>query len=138
MSQNTQKIDTLAVGDRVKKFRKRHGHTQATFAILVGTDQKEISRVERGKFPSRKMIDGLISRYGMDAHWLLTGEGQMEGAQPMICERPEGYQSHEPPAQDLAGGLQESVDMAKAGNYDEAVGRALRAIADNLLHGRNL
>ena len=116
----------------MKSLRKRHDLTQKHFALIIGTEQKEVSLVERGKFPSQRMIDGIVSRYDIDAHWLLTGEGEVEGAESMICDHSEGYKAENRPAEDLAGGLQESVDMAKAGNYDEAVGRALRAIAENL------
>lgn len=69
-------MDTSEIGLRVRNLRQQLKMTQATFAEKLGVRQREISKIETGKFPPHNVMDGLAARFGLDLHWLLTGQGE--------------------------------------------------------------
>jgi phage repressor protein C with HTH and peptisase S24 domain len=66
------------IGERLKKVRTELGYkTQDAFAEKLGTTQTTLSKYEKGII---ELPDGLkikISDFGINIHWLVTGEGGM-------------------------------------------------------------
>lgn len=70
---------------RLNDVIRRLGLTQKKLADEIGTSQSAISAIAQG---ARPMTEGFACRienaYGVNAHWLLTGEGEMlKGKQEM-------------------------------------------------------
>lgn len=68
----------LALGERIKAARKAVGLTQDSLAALAGaTSKRGLQDNEAGKgMPGGQMIGAMV-RAGINANWLLTGEGPM-------------------------------------------------------------
>jgi transcriptional regulator with XRE-family HTH domain len=55
----------MNAGELVKRRRKRHGISQRSLALRVGTDQAAISRIERGEVsPSVETVERLLAGMG--------------------------------------------------------------------------
>ncbi len=71
------------MNDRLKEIRAHTGMTQADFAKALGIGQSTLAMMEVGK---RDILDRHIKTicaiFGVDEHWLRTGEGEM------FCEKP--------------------------------------------------
>lgn len=66
------------MNNRVKDLRQHIGATQAEFARRINLSRNFIAQIEIGsKKPSERTIADIIRVYGVDEHWLRTGEGQM-------------------------------------------------------------
>lgn len=70
--------DLAEIGARIKAARKAIGMTQEQLASLAGAKSKSgLQDNEAGKnMPGGQMIGALV-RAGVNANWLLTGEGEM-------------------------------------------------------------
>jgi len=70
--------DLLEIGARIKVARKAVGLTQEALALLAGAKSKSgLQDNEAGKnMPGGQMIRALV-RAGVNANWLLTGDGPM-------------------------------------------------------------
>lgn len=76
-SPESSPLDPIAIGQRIKAARTHFSLTQEALAKLVGGSKPGIQDNEAGKnIPGGKVIGGLI-RLGINANWLLTGEGPM-------------------------------------------------------------
>ena len=126
-SKRPREISNAAIGDRVRQLRKHYELTQASFASAIHSNQKEVSLVEAGKFPSQAMLGGLLASYPISGHWLLTGERAMFVEN--VAETKAGYQAEAGEHHDRAlKDLREAVGLLESGEHDAAVGRAFRAI----------
>ena len=70
----------MNIGDRVKRARKHAGLNQRELAKAIGITQPSLSELERGESRSSAYLVQIASVCGVDARWLATGEGMMEGA----------------------------------------------------------
>ena len=62
---------------RIKELRKTLGLSQSEFAIKIGIGQTGISSIERGNsIVTDRTINQIVSTFGVDEHWLRTGEGE--------------------------------------------------------------
>ena len=68
----------MDIGKRIKMIREKLGLTQQEMASKLGYKMLTISRWERGeRTPSLNDLSKLAELYGVNLHWLLTGEGRM-------------------------------------------------------------
>ena len=69
-------------GERIKLIRKDKKITQPEFGERIGVVQSFISAVERGeKGLGLESCVALSVIFGVNLHWLLTGQGEMYGPQ---------------------------------------------------------
>ncbi len=74
LSKNFSSISKIAIGKRIRTVRNEKKLSQHDFGMMIGVDQKEVSLAENGKFPTSRMLDGLVSQFGIDLNWLLAGK----------------------------------------------------------------
>ncbi|HWV09732.1 MAG TPA: helix-turn-helix transcriptional regulator [Pseudomonas sp.] len=68
-------IDLPALGERIREVRG--GLTQSQFAERLGLERKTVSRYEAGeRAPDALALVQLMSEFGVDLAWLLTGDGE--------------------------------------------------------------
>jgi len=66
------------IGDRFKQFRKAIKKTQRLLAHELGIYQSTVHNFEKGEtFPSIGYLHYFYEEYGLNVHWLLTGESFM-------------------------------------------------------------
>ena len=71
-------IDTVAIGQRLKEFRKKYDIPQKSLALKADINRSFITNVETGKQnPSFDFISKLLINYNISSDWLITGRGQM-------------------------------------------------------------
>lgn len=64
--------------NRLKEIRNSLGLTQTEFAKSVHLTPQSISMIESGKRPvTDRLIHTICTEFGVDEHWLRTGEGDM-------------------------------------------------------------
>ena len=67
-----------AICERIVMIRKTLGLTQLALSKKLSVNQGNVADIERKtREPSKEMIKELISECGINANWLLTGEGEM-------------------------------------------------------------
>ncbi len=67
-----------SVNERIKEVRKYLELTQTEFSHQIGLSQSNLGQIEIGKSnPTINTIHKIISKFHIDAHWLLLGEGEM-------------------------------------------------------------
>lgn len=73
-------METL--GDRLKKLRSDHGHTQQQVADLAGVTKQAISKIERVGLvdSSGTTLEPIARHYNVNIRWLVTGDGPKERA----------------------------------------------------------
>ena len=66
------------INDRLKEIRQQNGVSQSAFATLFGLKQQTYQKYESGiaSIPDDLKLQ-LAERYGINLHWLITGEGAM-------------------------------------------------------------
>lgn len=65
-------------GSVIKKIRQEKGLTQQDFGRRLGVVSSTIAAIETGKRDIPKsLLYGLVDKMGVNANWLLTGEGEM-------------------------------------------------------------
>jgi transcriptional regulator with XRE-family HTH domain len=70
-------IDIEETGKRLKKFRISHNITLSELAQQSGLSQAMLSETEAGKNkPSPNLMLAMHRIFGLNIHWLLTGEGE--------------------------------------------------------------
>ena len=75
-------IDRENIKVRIRQIRKENSLTQEEFGQSIGCCQQRISFIENGRcFPSDLLIRSISSVFGVNREWLLTGKGEMYGAQ---------------------------------------------------------
>ncbi len=70
----------MELKDRLKQARKSRKMSQARLSEATGLDQTTISNLETGKVLSTSKLVQIARALRVDAHWLATGLGSMEGA----------------------------------------------------------
>jgi len=69
----------MELKDRLKQARKYRKMSQARLSEAAGLDQTTISNLETGKVLSTSKLVQIAHALRVDARWLATGEGAMEG-----------------------------------------------------------
>ncbi|MDR1949155.1 MAG: XRE family transcriptional regulator [Spirochaetaceae bacterium] len=75
------------IGDRLKQVRTslKKG-SQAEFAVELGVDQSTISKYEKGTLEIPDEIKAKIGEFGINLHWLISGQGEMFLQKPVEKE----------------------------------------------------
>ena len=76
----------MELKDRLKQARKHRKMSQARLSEATGLDQTTISNLETGKVLSTSKLVQIAHALRVDARWLATGEGAMEGTQEPRAE----------------------------------------------------
>ncbi|MCV6588304.1 MAG: helix-turn-helix domain-containing protein [Marinobacterium sp.] len=67
----------MSIGERLQQARKALELSQDAIADSIGSKKRGYQENERGRsFPGGKVIEGFV-RLGINANWLLTGQGPM-------------------------------------------------------------
>lgn len=68
----------MEISEQLKNIRKEKGLTQQEFAVLLEVSTPTIASVENGSRDIPKaLMKALVKKIGINANWLLTGEGEM-------------------------------------------------------------
>ncbi len=68
----------MTANERIKQIRKTLKLSQAEFASQLGLTQPSIAALEGSpRPPQERHIKAICNIYGVDEHWLRTGEGEM-------------------------------------------------------------
>ncbi len=71
-------------GDRLKQVRIELGLKQKDFALQLGITPTALSEIENGRNNiSQPILRKLMNLYGLDANWLVNGEGPMRISDPV-------------------------------------------------------
>ncbi len=66
------------INERIREVRKRSGLTLEKFGEKVGMRKNSLSAVENGiNGVTDRLIMMTVKEFGVDEHWLRTGEGEM-------------------------------------------------------------
>lgn len=66
------------MNSRIKEVRKAKGLSQAAFGAPFGANRDMINNVENGRAAvSDIMVASICRTYGVNEHWLRTGDGKM-------------------------------------------------------------
>ena len=66
------------INERIREVRKRSGLTLEKFGEKVGLKKSGLSAVEIGRIAvTDRLIMMTVKEFGVDEHWLRTGEGEM-------------------------------------------------------------
>lgn len=83
------------INKRVKQVRERAGLPQKIFAEEIGISRSFLSEIEAGKVkPSIETLIGIVSRFQIDAQWLLVG-GARERPESVAAESSSRYTTGE-------------------------------------------
>ena len=64
--------------EQIRAIRKSKGMTQQEFAGFMEVSSSSIANIENGtREISKAMMKSIVEKCGVNAHWLLTGEGEM-------------------------------------------------------------
>ena len=68
----------MEVAEQLRHIRREKGLTQQQFASELDVSTATIASVENGSRDMPKnLMKSLVKKFGIDANWLLTGEGEM-------------------------------------------------------------
>ena len=68
----------MTVHERIKRVRKAKGLTLEDFGKKIGISKSSVSMLERGvNNPSDQTVLSICREWGVNEHWLRTGEGEM-------------------------------------------------------------
>jgi len=68
----------MEVAEQLRHIRREKGLTQQQFATELEVSTATIASVENGSRDMPKnLMKSLVKKFGIDANWLLTGEGEM-------------------------------------------------------------
>ena len=89
---------------RLREIRKKFGLTQYEFAKAVKSTQGKIGKLEtdRQDIDSKIMIE-ISKQFGVNIHWLVTGEGNMILDDDYVSEREKEYKIEIRVLRELAG-----------------------------------
>ena len=91
----------MSIGVRLKYIRTSMKLNQADFSRRIDVTQGNLSRYEQGKQePSLATVEKALCVFGINAHWLLTGEGPMfQGEEPQLSQRLDNWTAEALPPQ---------------------------------------
>ena len=77
------------IGDRIKSIRKKNGLSLEQFGERVGVSKSGMSKIERAENGTTdQTIKSICREFGVNEHWLRTGEGEMlDASNPSILAR---------------------------------------------------
>ena len=82
MAKQFYRIDTDLI-ERIKSVIEKENLTANKFAKSLGFSQGNLSDILNGKRPvPMSLIESIVSTYGVDKQWLLTGEGTPQPPEP--------------------------------------------------------
>ena len=95
------------MSDRIKAIRKALGLSQREFGERLGVSRDVVSNLEYGRvYPKELTLRHICKLYGVNLHWLQTGEGEMFDVNPddtaKLQEAISIFQSLRPEFQDYA------------------------------------
>ena len=65
---------------RIREFRKKIGMTQGQLSEAVNITRGKIGKLETDRQDvDSELLIGLSERFGINIHWLVTGQGEMFG-----------------------------------------------------------
>lgn len=108
------------IGKRFKEFRNEIKLTQVALAKRMGINPSAISQLESGKNrPSMENMIFLWKTYGLDLHWLITGEGTMFGnnKKELAAAKTKGWKT----LQEMLNNSLEEIAQAKMELVDSSV-----------------
>ena len=66
------------MNNRIRELRKALGKNQTEFGEMLGVTRSAAQKWESGETaPTNAVIELMIQKTGVNAHWLRTGEGEM-------------------------------------------------------------
>lgn len=99
----------MELKDRLKQARKQAGLTQADTASRVGLAQGTYSALERGESKSTAKVVQIAELFGVNPHWLATGEGA-----PTLPKKDDQQLKRVNPTR-----FAPVINMVQAGNFTE-------------------
>lgn len=75
MLSHRRAVNTLTLGERIKKVRKDLDLTQQEFADRIGMKRNSIAQVEMGRNTSEQTIVSICREFNVNETWLRTGVG---------------------------------------------------------------
>lgn len=92
----------MEISEQLKLIRKNKGLTQQEFANQLEVSTATIASVENGSRDIPKaLMKSLVKKFGINANWLLTGEGEMFQSEASSAQRI--------PAELVSGGGEEGI-----------------------------
>lgn len=92
----------MEISEQLKLIRKNKGLTQQEFANQLEVSTATIASVENGSRDIPKaLMKSLVKKFGINANWLLTGEGEMFQSEAPSAQRI--------PAELVSGGGEEGI-----------------------------
>lgn len=73
----TENFDAKVVGERLRAFREHVGLSQEALGRAIGGTKRGVQDNELGKSSPQSRYIGRLVELGLNANWLLTGEGPM-------------------------------------------------------------
>jgi len=65
-------------GERLKNLRRSQGLVLEKFAKILGISKATVINYEKNEtIPDIATVGKMMSEFGVDVHWLITGEGEM-------------------------------------------------------------
>jgi transcriptional regulator with XRE-family HTH domain len=74
------------INERIAEVIKTRKQTQAAFARRLNVSQAYISKLLKAGNPSDSTVADICREYGINEHWLRTGEGAMDAANKDAAE----------------------------------------------------
>lgn len=123
-------MDKNSISERIKSVRESAGVKQEAFALAIGVTNVTISRYEKGhRTPDADFLNQLVKIYGCNPGWLLTGNGEMRNAQPVVSADPAPlYLAEISPEQKKKAKLRNMLDRI----IDEGDHKKIKAVESQL------
>ena len=81
----------MEISEQLKNIRKKNGMTQAEFAEKLEVSTATVASVENGSREAPKgLMKSLVTKFNVDARWLLTGEGNPDTEPASLQITPQG------------------------------------------------
>lgn len=95
------------MSNRIKAVREALQLSQREFGEKLGVSRDVISNLEYGRVPPKELlVRHICDLYGVNPHWLKTGEGEMFASSPGVLSKHQEalriFQSLRPEFQDFA------------------------------------
>ena len=99
----------MEISEQLKNIRKTTGMTQAEFAEKLEVSTATVASVENGSREAPKaLMKSLVTKFNVDARWLLTGEGKPETDFTNPSEQSEGIPYYDI---DVMAHISEALDL---------------------------
>lgn len=79
----------MGISDRLRQVVEHSGKNAKAFAESVGVPYSTLHNyLKYDRDPAASVVGQIITQTGIDANWLLTGEGAMQRTQTDVCNIP--------------------------------------------------